>query len=75
MNPSNFSALAVDSHLEWALGNDGSIYKYDTSANGFVRFYTPSPILNSSAMMNTSGTHIKTYQNRLLLNGTSYNSA
>ena len=71
-NPVNFTVEAQDKNLDYAIAN-GNLYKYDANSNGFVLHHTPSsPFVIGNATHTAS---IHSYMDRLILNGTSNNTA
>ena len=64
----NVTFSHFDETMEFGLGSDDSIYRYDDSTGGYELFYNFTQAL-------PSGMDINVHQDRLVLNGTSATSA
>ena len=67
-NPVTFSSYHADKNLDYAIGIDGNLYKYNTNQNAFELFFTPP-----SPLPSYSSTSINVFNDRLVINATDSN--
>jgi hypothetical protein len=69
INPATFSSEIVDKNLDYAIGNDGNIYKYSLNQNAFELFFTPA-----SPLPSYGNSSILTFNDRIVINATDNNT-
>ena len=68
-NSANITSNIVDSNVQYAIGNDGKLYKYNNNAGEFYLYFTPP-----SSFPTSPDTDIIVYSNRILINSTTMTS-